>query len=31
MKKYFHDGDTKYYVENICYQFPDLQISAVYC
>ena len=25
MKKYFHDTDTKYYIENICHQFPDWQ------
>ena len=24
MKKYLHDKDTKYYIENICHQFPDL-------
>ena len=23
MKKYLHDKDTKYYIENICHQFPD--------
>ena len=23
MKKYLHGKDTKYYIENICHQFPD--------
>ena len=23
MNKYFHDRDTKYYIENICNQFPN--------
>ena len=24
MKKYSHDTNTKYFIENICHQFPDL-------
>ena len=29
MKKYLHDRDIKYYVENICHQFPELQIIYI--
>ena len=28
VKKYLHDKDTKYYIENICYQFPNLYMSS---
>ena len=28
MKKYLHVGDTKYYIENICHQFPNSHISS---
>ena len=35
MKKYLHDKDKKYFIGNICRQFPDLQIiyiaEYVYC
>ena len=27
VKKYLHDTDTKYYIENVCHQFLDLQIN----
>ena len=26
IKQYLHDTSTKYYIENICHQFPDLLI-----
>ena len=29
MVKYSRDRDTKYYVENICHQFPDLGIICI--
>ena len=30
LKKHLHDTDTKHYIENICHEFPDLQISSLY-
>ena len=29
MKKYLHDKDTKYYIENICHQFPIYKLSIL--
>ena len=29
MMKYLHDKDTKYFIENICHQFPDLEIINI--
>ena len=26
LKKYLYDRDTKYYIEKICNQFPDLYV-----
>ena len=29
MNEEIHDKDTKYYIEYICHQFPDLHISSI--
>ena len=27
MKKYLHERDKKYHIENICHHFPDYKLS----
>ena len=29
MKKHLHDRNTKYYIENVRPQFPDIQIICI--
>ena len=29
MKEHLHDRNTKYYIENVCPQFPDIQIIYI--
>ena len=29
MKKQFDDRNAKYYIENVCPQFPDIQIICI--